>query len=56
MTAHLLIYVTTNVEVALPRNSRTFYLQICLFAVTKSIPKFSICGLLAMAPLAYLQL
>ncbi len=33
-----------------PRNSRTFYLRIRLFAVIKNVPKLSIRGSLALIP------
>ncbi len=33
-----------------PRNSRTFYLRIRLFAVIKNVPKFSIRGSLTIIP------
>ena len=39
-----------HIQVAGPRNLRTFLMQIRLFEVAKSLPKFSIGGLLAMAP------
>ncbi len=34
-----------------PRNSRSFYLRIRLFAVLKNVPKFSIRGYLSLIPL-----
>jgi hypothetical protein len=33
-----------------PRNSRTFYLRIRLFAIAKNVPKLTIRGLLVIAP------